>query len=114
MFASVTVKSVKFLKKSVVTAPSAVNEFKVTSVTDTPVVDMKIFVLLLTCVKNDGVSDVSFIGDVDGAEDGTKLGVSLGVPLVVLRGAIKNISRKTIKEKHEAKVKEAAAKKGKK
>jgi hypothetical protein len=31
-----------------------------------------------------------------------------------LRGAVKNITRKTIKEKHEAKVKEAAAKKGKK
>jgi large subunit ribosomal protein L3 len=33
---------------------------------------------------------------------------------VVLREAVKNVSRKTIKEKHEAKIKEAAAKKGKK
>ena len=33
---------------------------------------------------------------------------------VLLREAVKNITRKTIKEKYEAKVKEAAAKKGKK
>ena len=33
---------------------------------------------------------------------------------VLLRESIKTVSRKTIKEKHEAKVKEAAAKKGKK
>ena len=33
---------------------------------------------------------------------------------VILREAVKDITRKTLKEKHEAKVKAAAAKKGKK
>jgi len=33
---------------------------------------------------------------------------------VLLRESVKNVTRKTIKEKHEAKVKAAAAKKGKK
>ena len=33
---------------------------------------------------------------------------------VLLRGSVKNISRKTMKEKYEAKVKAMAAKKGKK
>ena len=33
---------------------------------------------------------------------------------VLLRGSVKNISRKTIKEKHDAKIKAMAAKKGKK
>jgi len=73
MFTSVTVKSVAFLKKSVVTAPNAVNEFEVTSVTDTPVVVMKIIVLLSTSVKDEGAVDGSFIGDVDGIKDGYML-----------------------------------------
>jgi len=34
--------------------------------------------------------------------------------IVILRGAVKVVTRKTIKEKYEAKIKEAAAKKGKK
>ena len=34
--------------------------------------------------------------------------------IVILREAVKDITRKTLKEKHEAKVKAAAAKKGKK
>ena len=33
---------------------------------------------------------------------------------ILVKKAVKNITRKTLKEKHEAKVKEAAAKKGKK
>ena len=33
---------------------------------------------------------------------------------ILLRESVKNVTRKTVKEKHEAKVKAAAAKKGKK
>ncbi len=40
--------------------------------------------------------------------------LSIFVYVVFLRESVKNVTRKTIKEKHEAKVKAAAAKKGKK
>ena len=63
------------MKKSLVTVPSVVNEFEVTSVTDTPVVDIKIFVLLSTWAI-DGVSDISFIGVIDGVTLGGTLEVS--------------------------------------
>jgi len=79
------------VKKSLVTVPSAVNEFDFTSLTDTPVVDMKIFVLLSTWVI-DGAFDISFIGDVDGEDDNISMGIvdglTLGVTLEVSNVAL--------------------------
>ena len=61
--------------------------------------------LNLEIVKSDLENNLLYLkGSIPGSKNTT----------VLLRGAVKNITRKTIKEKHEAKVKEAAAKKGKK
>ena len=61
--------------------------------------------LNLEIVKSDLENNLLYLkGSIPGSKNST----------VLLRGAVKNISRKTIKEKHEAKIKEAAAKKGKK
>ena len=56
-------------------------------------------------IKTDLENDLLYLkGSIPGSKNST----------VFLRESIKNISRKTLKEKHEAKIKEAAAKKGKK
>ena len=56
-------------------------------------------------IKTDLENELLYLkGSIPGSKNST----------VLLRGAVKNISRKTIKEKYEAKLKEAAAKKGKK
>ena len=61
--------------------------------------------LNLEIVKSDLENNLLYLkGSIPGSKNST----------VLLRGAVKNITRKTIKEKHEAKIKEAAAKKGKK
>ena len=61
--------------------------------------------LNLEVVKSDLENNLLYLkGSIPGSKNTT----------VELREAVKNITRKTIKEKHEAKVKEAAAKKGKK
>ncbi len=61
--------------------------------------------LNLEVIKSDLENNLLFLkGSIPGAKNST----------VILRESIKNVSRKTIKEKHEAKVKAAAAKKGKK
>jgi len=61
--------------------------------------------LNLEIVKSDLENNLLYLkGSIPGSKNST----------VLLRGAVKNITRKTIKEKYEAKVKEAAAKKGKK
>ena len=61
--------------------------------------------LNLEIVKSDLENNLLYLkGSIPGSKNST----------VLLREAVKNISRKTLKEKHEAKVKEAAAKKGKK
>ena len=61
--------------------------------------------LNLEIVKSDLENNLLYLkGSIPGSKNST----------VYLRGAIKNITRKTLKEKHEAKIKEAAAKKGKK
>ena len=61
--------------------------------------------LNLEIVKSDLENNLLYLkGSIPGSKNST----------VLLRGAVKNITRKTIKEKHEAKVKAAAAKKGKK
>ncbi len=61
--------------------------------------------LNLEIVKSDLDNNLLYLkGSIPGGKNST----------VLLRGSIKNISRKTIKEKHDAKVKAAAAKKGKK
>ena len=61
--------------------------------------------LNLEIVKSDLENNLLYLkGSIPGSKNST----------VYLRGAIKNITRKTLKEKHEAKVKAAAAKKGKK
>ena len=61
--------------------------------------------LNLEIIKSDLENSLIYLkGSIPGAKNST----------VLLRGSIKNISRKTIKERHEAKVKAAAAKKGKK
>ena len=61
--------------------------------------------LNLEIVKSDLENDLLYLkGSIPGSKNST----------VLLRGAVKDITRKTIKEKYEAKVKEAAAKKGKK
>ncbi len=61
--------------------------------------------LNLEVIKSDLENNLLFLkGSIPGAKNST----------VILRESIKNVTRKTIKEKHEAKVKAAAAKKGKK
>ena len=61
--------------------------------------------LNLEIVKSDLENNLLYLkGSIPGSKNST----------VILRGAIKVVTRKTIKEKHEAKLKEAAAKKGKK
>ncbi len=61
--------------------------------------------LNLEIVKSDLENNLLFLkGSIPGSKNST----------VFLRESVKNVTRKTIKEKHEAKVKEAAAKKGKK
>ena len=61
--------------------------------------------LNLEIIKSDLDNDLLYIkGSIPGSKNST----------VFLRESIKNISRKTLKEKHEAKVKALAAKKGKK
>ena len=62
-------------------------------------------ILNIEIVKSDLENNLLYLkGSIPGSKNST----------VLLRGAIKNITRKTLKEKHDAKVKEAAAKKGKK
>ena len=61
--------------------------------------------LNLEIVKSDPENNLIYIkGSIPGSKNST----------VILRESIKNITRKTIKEKHQAKTKAAAAKKGKK
>ena len=61
--------------------------------------------LNLEVVKSDLENNLLYLkGSIPGSKN----------PTVLLRGAVKNVSRKTIQEKYEAKVKETAAKKGKK
>ena len=62
-------------------------------------------ILNLEIIKSDLENDLIYIkGSIPGSKNST----------VYLRESVKNITRKTIKEKHDAKVKAAAAKKGKK
>ena len=62
-------------------------------------------ILNLEVIKSDLENNLLYLkGSIPGAKNST----------VFLREAIKNITRKTIKEKHDAKIKETAAKKGKK
>ena len=61
--------------------------------------------LNLEIIKSDLENNLLYLkGSIPGSKNST----------VFLRESVKNISRKTIKEKHEAKIKAAAAKKGKK
>ena len=61
--------------------------------------------LNLEIVKSDLENNLLYLkGSIPGSKNST----------VILREAVKVVTRKTIKEKHEAKLKEAAAKKGKK
>ncbi len=61
--------------------------------------------LNLEVIKSDLENNLLFLkGSIPGAKNST----------VILRESIKNVTRKTIKEKHEANIKAAAAKKGKK
>ena len=61
--------------------------------------------LNLEVVKSDLENNLLYIkGSIPGSKNST----------VFLRESVKNVTRKTIKEKHDAKVKAAAAKKGKK
>ena len=61
--------------------------------------------LNLEVIKSDIENDLLYLkGSIPGSKNST----------VFLRGSVKSVKRKTIKEKHEAKVKAAAAKKGKK
>ena len=61
--------------------------------------------LNLEVIKSDLENNLLYIkGSIPGAKNST----------VFLRESVKNVSRKTIKEKHDAKIKAAAAKKGKK
>ena len=61
--------------------------------------------LNLEVVKSDIENDLLYLkGSIPGSKNST----------VFLRESVKNVTRKTIKEKHEAKIKAAAAKKGKK
>ena len=62
-------------------------------------------ILNLEVIKSDLENNLLYLkGSIPGAKNST----------VLLREAVKNITRKTIKEKHDAKIKETAAKKGKK
>ena len=62
-------------------------------------------ILNLEVIKSDLENNLLYLkGSIPGAKNST----------VFLREAVKNITRKTIKEKHDAKIKETAAKKGKK
>ena len=61
--------------------------------------------LNLEIIKSDVENNLIYLrGSIPGSKNST----------VFLRGSIKNITRKTIKERYEAKIKAAAAKKGKK
>ena len=61
--------------------------------------------LNLEIVKSDLENNLLYLkGSIPGSKNST----------VLLRGSVKNVTRKTIREKHDAKVKAAAAKKGKK
>ena len=61
--------------------------------------------LNLEVVKSDSENNLIYLkGSIPGSKNST----------VFLRESIKNVTRKTIKEKHEAKIKAAQAKKGKK
>ena len=61
--------------------------------------------LNLEIVKSDLENNLIYIkGSIPGSKNST----------VFLRESVKNVTRKTIKEKYEAKIKSAAAKKGKK
>ena len=67
--------------------------------------DKKRTMLNLEIIKSDIENNLLYLrGSIPGSKNST----------VLLRESVKNVSRKTIKEKHEAKVKAAAAKKGKK
>ena len=67
--------------------------------------DKKRTILNLEIIKSDIENNLLYLrGSIPGSKNST----------VLLRESVKNVSRKTIKEKHEAKVKAAAAKKGKK
>jgi large subunit ribosomal protein L3 len=62
-------------------------------------------ILNLEIIKSDFENNLLYLrGSIPGSKNST----------VFLRGSVKDVKRKTIKEKHDAKVKEAAAKKGKK
>ena len=62
-------------------------------------------ILNLEIIKSDLVNNLIYLkGSIPGSKNST----------VLLRESVKNVTRKTFKEKHEAKVKAAAAKKGKK
>ena len=61
--------------------------------------------LNLEIIKSDLENNLIYLkGSIPGSKNTT----------VLLRESVKNVKRKTIKEKHEAKIKAAAAKKGKK
>ena len=61
--------------------------------------------LNLEIIKSDLENDLIYLrGSIPGSKNST----------VLLRESVKNVNRKTLKEKHEAKVKAAQAKKGKK
>ena len=61
--------------------------------------------LNLEIIKSDFENNLIYLrGSIPGSKNST----------VLLRESVKSVKRKTIKEKHDAKVKEAAAKKGKK
>ena len=61
--------------------------------------------LNLEIIKSDLENDLIYLrGSIPGSKNST----------VLLRESVKNVKRKTLKEKHEAKVKAAQAKKGKK
>ena len=62
-------------------------------------------ILNLEIIKSDVENNLLYLkGSIPGSKNST----------VLLRESVKNITRKTIKEKHEAKIKAASAKKGKK
>ena len=62
-------------------------------------------ILNIEVIKSDLENNLLYLkGSIPGSKNST----------VILRESVKNITRKTIKEKHEAKIKAAAAKKGKK
>ena len=62
-------------------------------------------ILNLEVIKSDIENNLLYLkGSIPGSKNST----------VLIRESVKNVTRKTIKEKHEAKVKSAAAKKGKK